>query len=119
MKCRLLFIFPILILALPVSVFSQQIPPAGVLRDYVGLINQSYHPGIVAFFEKIKADLAKKGENDAVKAIDLFLRGATGSGFVFNDARGNLYILTNNFCLAVWAGYGIQRRRSVSQKLQR
>jgi len=100
MKCRSLFVFLMLILALPAWIFSQQIPPAGVLRDYVGLINQSYHPGIVAFFEKTKADLAKKGESDAVKAIDLFLRGATGSGFVFNDARGNMYVLTNNHVIA-------------------
>jgi len=43
MKHRSFFIFPLLILAFPVWVFSQQIPPAGALRDYVGLINQSYH----------------------------------------------------------------------------
>ena len=100
MKRRSLLIFFILVLMFPAWVFSQPIPPAGALRDYVGLINQSYHPGIVAFFEKIKADLAKKGENDAVKAIDIFLRGATGSGFVFNDARGNLYVITNNHVIA-------------------
>ena len=100
MKHRALFIFLILILAFPVGVFSQQIPSAGVLRDYVGLINQNYHPGIVAFFEKIKADLARRGENDAVKAIDIFLRGGTGSGFIFNDAQGNMYVLTNNHVVA-------------------
>jgi serine protease Do len=100
MKHRSLLIFFILVFAFPVGVFSQQIPPAGALRDYVGLINQSYHPGIVAFFEKTKADLAKRGESDAVKAIDLFLRGGTGSGFIFNDARGNMYVLTNNHVVA-------------------
>ncbi|MDR2719045.1 MAG: serine protease [Treponema sp.] len=100
MKHRSLFLFFILIFAFPVCVFSQQAPSAVALRDYVGLINQSYHPGIVAFFEKIKTDLARKGENDAVRAIDIFLRGSTGSGFVFNDARGNLYAITNNHVIA-------------------
>ncbi|MDR2702122.1 MAG: serine protease, partial [Spirochaetaceae bacterium] len=87
----------VFVLVFPVYVFSQQ---AASLRDYVGLINQTYHPGIVSFFEKIKADLAKKGETDAVKAIDIFLRGDTGSGFVYSDARGDLYIITNYHVIA-------------------
>ncbi|MDR1143873.1 MAG: serine protease, partial [Spirochaetaceae bacterium] len=78
-------------------VFSQS---AGALRDYVGLINQSYHPDIVAYFEKMKADLDKRGEADAVKAVDLFLKGDTGSGFVISDARGNFYIVTNHHVVA-------------------
>ncbi|MDR2072830.1 MAG: serine protease [Spirochaetaceae bacterium] len=72
---------------------------ASALRDYVGLINQAYHPDIVAYFEKIKAELDKKGEPDAVKAIDLFLKGSTGSGFVIN-AGGAFYILTNYHVIA-------------------
>jgi len=97
MKRGSLLIFIILILAFPVCVFSQQgaAPSAGVLRDYVGLINQSYHPGIVAYFEKIKKELEKSGQNNAVKSIDLFLRGATGSGFVITGTPGNFYIVTN------------------------
>ncbi|MDR2471661.1 MAG: serine protease [Treponema sp.] len=83
-------------LILPLSGFAQ----AGALRDYVGLLNQTYHPDIVSFFEKMKANLAKKGETDAVKAVELFLKGAAGSGFVVNDARGNLYVLTNNHVVA-------------------
>ncbi|MDR2663088.1 MAG: serine protease [Treponema sp.] len=79
------------------AAFSQS---AGALRDYVGLINQSYHPDIVAYFEKMKADLNKRGEADAVKAVDLFLRGDTGSGFVVSDARGNFYIVTNHHVVA-------------------
>jgi len=93
---RFLFLF-CLILLIPLSLFSQQAATgAGALRDYVGLINQSYHPGIVAIFEEIKADLTKEGAADAVRVIDLWLSGAFGSGFLYNDARGNLYILTNN-----------------------
>ncbi|MDR3020118.1 MAG: serine protease [Treponema sp.] len=87
--CLILGIF-----ILPSYVFSQQ--TATTLRNYVGLINQSYHPGIVTIFEKTKESLEKRGEARAVLAIDLFLRGATGSGFIYSDARGNLYLLTNN-----------------------
>ena len=96
MKRRFLLIFLVLIFVFPVWVFSQQqAPSAGVLRDYVGLINQSYHPGIVAYFEKIKTELEKNKKNNAVKSIDLFLKGATGSGFVIADAAGNFYVVTN------------------------
>ena len=83
-----------LFFAVSANLFSQT--GAAALRDYVGLINQSYHPGIVAIFEKMKADLTKEGATDAVKVIDLWLSGAFGSGFLYSDARGNLYILTNN-----------------------
>ena len=96
------FVFLVLILVFPVFVFSQQqnTAAAGGLRDYVGLLNQSYHPGVVSFFEKIKAELSKQGENDAIKAIDIFLRGSFGSGFIYSDARGNLYAITNNHVVA-------------------
>ena len=80
------------------SVFAQT--GAGALRDYVGLINQSYHPDIVAYFEKIKTRLDAKGEKDAVKAIALFLKGSTGSGFIIGDASGQNYVLTNNHVVA-------------------
>jgi serine protease Do len=85
-------------LAIGVPVFAQT--GAGALRDYVGLINQTYHPDVVSYFEKIKADFSKDGEADAVKAIDFFLRGATGSGFIITDKSGTNYVLTNNHVVA-------------------
>ncbi|MDR0448351.1 MAG: S1C family serine protease [Treponema sp.] len=95
------FFLLVLIFVFPISVFPQQVPAASGLRDYVGLINKSYHPDIVVFFEKIKADLAKsKGNEDVIKAIDIFLRGDSGSGFVYSDARGNLYVLTNDHVIS-------------------
>jgi len=98
---RRFFICLFLIVVVPVCVFSQQqTASAAALRDYVGLINQSYHPGIVAYFEKVKAELEKQGEKDAVKAIDIFLGGSFGSGFIYSDPAGNLYIITNNHVVA-------------------
>jgi serine protease Do len=107
MTRRFFLVCFVFILAAPVCVFSQQpsasapaTASAAALRDYVGLINQSYHPGIVAYFEKMKADLEKQGESDAVKAIDLFLGGSFGSGFIYSDSSGNLYVITNNHVVA-------------------
>ena len=97
---RFFLLVLVLTFVIPLGIFSQQVPSSSSLRDYVGLINQSYHPDIVAYFEKIKADLAKEGKTDAVKSIDIFLRGDTGSGFVYSDARGNPYVLTNNHVIS-------------------
>jgi len=83
---------------LPVCVFAQT--GAGAVRDYVGLINQSYHPSIVSYFEKTRAELQKRGEANAVRNIDIILSGAFGSGFLYTDARGNFYVLTNNHVVA-------------------
>jgi len=105
MTRRPFLLFLVLIFVAPVCVFSQQpsataTASAAALRDYVGLLNQSYHPGIVAYFEKVKADLEKQGETRAVKIIDAFLSGSFGSGFIYNDSSGNLYVITNNHVVA-------------------
>jgi serine protease Do len=97
MKRSIVFLFVFLCI-FPVCVFAQQ--GAAVLRDYVGLINQSYHPGIVSYFEKAKKEYEKQGETDSAKLIDIILSGTFGSGFLYNDARGNLYVITNNHVIS-------------------
>jgi len=91
--CLFVFVFVI-----PGFVFAQQ--GAGAMRDYVGLINQTYHPGIVSYFEKAKKEYEKQGEKEIVKIIDLILSGAFGSGFLYNDSKGNLYVITNNHVIS-------------------
>ena len=93
---RSLFIFLILALSFPGFIFAQ----ASVLRDYVGLINQGYHPGIVSLFEKIKKEFEKQGDSDAAKVVDIIIKGGFGSGFLYSDARGNFYVITNNHVIA-------------------
>jgi len=93
-----LFLAIVLFMLLPVFSFAQT--GAGAVRDYVGLINQTYHPSIVDYFEKTKAVLARQGATNAVRNIDIILSGAFGSGFLYSDARGNLYVLTNNHVVA-------------------
>jgi serine protease Do len=94
MKYRFLFLL-ILFFTFPIIVFSQQAPSASALRDYVGLINQTYHPGIIAYLEKTKKEFEKTGQSNAAKGIDLFLKGATGSGFIISGSNGIYYIITN------------------------
>ncbi|MDR2587966.1 MAG: serine protease [Spirochaetales bacterium] len=74
------------------GVFAQS---AAALRAYVGLVNQSYHPGLVEYLEKVKARLQKKGYPESAKAVDEVLKGKGGSGFVYVDSRGANYIITN------------------------
>ena len=98
---RRLSIFFALLFVISSQIFSQQsTSTTGRLRDYVGLINQTYHPGIVAIFEKAKTEYARRGDTDTVRIIDIFLRGGFGSGFVYSDEQGNLYVLTNNHVVA-------------------
>ena len=93
---RSLLVLFVLIFAFPGFIFAQ----ASVVRDYVGLINQSYHPGIISLFGKIKKEFEKQGDNDAAKVVDLIIKGGFGSGFLYSDARGNFYVITNNHVIA-------------------
>jgi serine protease Do len=66
------------------------------LRDYVGLINQTLHPDIVAYLGKFKADFERRGNAEAAKSIDNYLKGASGTGFVYTAGDGAAYIITNH-----------------------
>jgi len=112
---RVFIIFITLLTALPFSIFAQQ--GAAALRDYVGLINQSYHPGMVSYFENAKKEYDKQGETDSVKAIDLILKGAFGSGFLYTD-RGNFYIITNHHVVAQAHTVSITFERSDETKVK-
>jgi len=103
-------LFSLIMFILPLCVYAQQ--GASVLRDYVGLINQSYHPGIVSYFEKAKKEYEKQGEKDTAKIIDIILGGAFGSGFLYNDAKGNLYVITNNHVISQAHTISIKFERS-------
>ncbi len=89
MNKRVLFSVTLLLM-LSSLVFAQ----TSSIRDYVGVINQTYHPSIVDFFEEMKEEM--KGNADAVKAVDRYLRGPFGTGFVYVDDKGDNYIITNN-----------------------
>jgi serine protease Do len=64
------------------------------LRDYVGLISQSFHPDAVEILEKLKAELEKRNKNVAARSLDAYIKGGSGTGFVYVSG-GVSYILTN------------------------
>ncbi|GMO56453.1 MAG: hypothetical protein Ta2A_01660 [Treponemataceae bacterium] len=67
-----------------------------IIRDYVCIVRQEFHPDVISYLEKIKDFYQKRGETNSVKAIDTFMKGLSGSGFVYVDASGRNYIVTNN-----------------------
>ena len=73
---------------------------AGALRDYVGLLSIKYHADAVAYMGKFKESFEKKGYSNAAKAIDNYLKGLSGSGFIYTTPDGTPYVLTNAHVVA-------------------
>ena len=88
---RRIIIFFMLTLSGGLACFGQ----TSALRDYVGMISQNFHPNIVSYMEKFRENLQKRGYDSAVKSIDRFLKGDSGTGFVYVADNGNNYIITN------------------------
>ena len=91
MMIRRFFLGFILICAAGICCFGQ----TSALRDYVGMISQTFHPDIVSYMEKFQNNLQKRGYSAAAKSIDHFLKGDSGTGFVYVAKDGNNYIITN------------------------
>jgi serine protease Do len=86
---RRIFLFCVLLIA-GHCIFGQ----TSALRDYVGMISQSFHPDAVTFLEKLKAELEKRNRNAAARSLDTYIKGNSGTGFVYVSGGVN-YILTN------------------------
>ncbi|MDR2922597.1 MAG: serine protease, partial [Treponema sp.] len=81
--------------------------PIDELREYVGFINQGYHPEMIKFMETWKQILkifllfsddldADDIDSDKLeKALDNYLKGGFGTGFIYVDNDGKNYIITN------------------------
>jgi serine protease Do len=67
---------------------------AAAIRDYVGMISQTFHPDIVKFLEELKGDIEKRGYSAAARSIETYLKGESGTGFVYVSG-GRSYIITN------------------------
>ena len=85
----------ILAFALFLLFVSAGFAQAGLLRNYVGIINIKYHPDVTAYMGKIKEVFEKRGFSNAARAIDEYLKGLSGSGFVYVAEDGSCYVLTN------------------------
>jgi serine protease Do len=91
MNNRRIFFFCALLLTAGHCIFSQ----TAALRDYVGMISQSFHPDAVSFLEKLKDELDRRGRSAAVRSLDAYIKGNSGTGFVYVASGGTNYILTN------------------------
>lgn len=80
-----------LIFAAALNCFGQ----TAVLRDYVGMISQTFHPDVVTYLQEFQRKLDKRSYAAAAKAIDIYLKGDSGTGFVYVANDGQNYILTN------------------------
>ncbi|MDR2575713.1 MAG: serine protease [Treponema sp.] len=85
------FIFCFVFLFIAGFAFAQ----TSALRDYVGMISQGFHPDIVSFLQKLKTELDRKGYNNFARGLEVFLKGESGTGFVYSGSDGKNYILTN------------------------
>jgi serine protease Do len=73
---------------------------ASALREYVGLIKVNYHSDVIALMNKYKNDLEKMGYTRDARAIDVYLQGIRGTGFVYVAPDGTNYILTNEHVIS-------------------
>ena len=70
------------------------------IRSFVGIVRPAYHDDTINFLETFKDDLKKEGYKDYAKYIESYLKGGFGSGFVYVDAKGRNYIITNRHVIA-------------------
>lgn len=68
---------------------------AANIRDYVGLITQAFHPDVVSYMKGLQGYFQKQKHEQAAKSIDNYLKGDTGTGFVYVANDGKNYIITN------------------------
>lgn len=78
----------LLIILFPQTIFSQ-------IKSYVGIVRQQYYPEHIDLLKKISKELKDEGYNTYSKAVDSYLDGGFGSGFVWVAPDGSNYIITN------------------------
>ena len=59
-----------------IAVFSQ-------VKSYVGIVREKYYASRVTMLEEYRDSLQSKGYTSYAKAIDSYLKGGFGSGFVY------------------------------------
>ncbi|MDR2922150.1 MAG: serine protease [Treponema sp.] len=59
------------------------------------MISQGFHPDVITFLQKLKSELDKKGYNSMARGLENFIKGDSGTGFVYVGGDGKNYILTN------------------------
>ena len=70
------------------------------VKSYVGIVRQQYYTEHVDLLKKMSKELKDEGYNTYSKAVDSYLDGGFGSGFVWVAADGTNYIITNRHVVA-------------------
>jgi serine protease Do len=107
-------LLPLLLLGGAAFCFGQ----TGALRDYVGQINQTFHPDIVAYLGKFRTDFERRGNTDAARSIDNYLKGSSGTGFVYVAPDGANYIITNYHVITQSFGISVTFEKQDGLKLK-
>lgn len=70
------------------------------VKSLVGVVRQQYYSEYVDMFKSMSKELKDEGYNTYSNAIDSYLDGGFGSGFVWVAADGTNYIITNRHVVA-------------------
>ena len=70
------------------------------VKSYVGVVRQQYYSEYVDTFKNMSKELKDEGYNTYSKAVDSYLEGGFGSGFVWVAQDGTNYIVTNRHVVA-------------------
>ncbi len=65
------------------------------VKNYVGVVRQNIFPESKEFLEGLRDDLKKRGYASYAEYVEGYLSGGFGSGFVYVDASGANYVVTN------------------------
>ncbi len=89
-------------LAIGLILFAGLIPSFlfAQVKSYVGIVRQQYYTEHVDLLKKMSKELKDEGYNTYSKAVDSYLDGGFGSGFVWVAADGTNYIITNRHVVA-------------------
>lgn len=85
---RKIFACAVLLSVFAVNVHSQ-------IRSYVGIVRGQFSPEFIRKMESCREKIRGAGYISYAKAVDSYLEGGFGSGFVYTADDGTTYVLTN------------------------
>ena len=94
---------------LALSLCLASFPLSAQIKDYVGIVRNKYSDETKEFLTTFGQNLKEKGYSSYSKVIDGFLTEESfGSGFVYVDANGKNYIITNRHVMLHAASSSIE-----------
>ena len=106
--------FTVILMSAALGCFAQ----TSALRDYVGMISQNFHPDIVEYLRGFERDLEKAGHGDVSKSIENYLKGDSGTGFVYVAPDGKNYILTNYHVISQAVSLSVTFEKQDGEKIK-